>query len=183
MTGYYARWNIAPNDASDLETYVRPVQFDGDETDPLAALSAEYQQALLHRTRGSAHELKNVSTENAPVIAPPDDPFMDAPERYGEGSLLEDLLGNGRNIDAVLESLDPFGGGQVFEADEHHEILALLAPGNAPSQRFPQPAMLARQEHHLISVDSHIPMVDFTQYDEQDSEDEKRRRAARIGHA
>ncbi|TKC89803.1 TagK domain-containing protein [Trinickia terrae] len=149
---------------------------DEEEADPLAALTAEYKQTLLHRTRGSSHELKNVSTENAPIAAPPNDPFMDMLERHGEGSLLEDLLGSNRNIDAVLESLDKFGAEQIFEADERHEILSLLAPGNAPSQLFPQPAMLARQEHHLISVDSHIPMVDSTQYDEEESNQDETQR-------
>ncbi|MGV2293052.1 TagK domain-containing protein [Trinickia sp. YCB016] len=150
--------------------------FDDEEKDPLAALTAEYKQTLLHRTRGSSHELKNVSTENAPIVAPPNDPFTDMLRRRDDGSLLEDLLGSSRNIDAVLESLDEFGAEQIFEADERHEILSLLAPGNARSQLFPQPAMLARQEHHLISVDSHIQMVNSTHYDEQESNKDETQR-------
>jgi hypothetical protein len=139
---------------------------DGDEADALATLTAEYQQALLHQKGGYSHELKNVATENAPITATPNDPFTDLQGRYAGGSLLEDLLGSNRNIDALLDSLDKFGAEQIFEADERHEILALLAPGGACGHLFPQPAQLARQEHHLISVDSHIPMVDSTQHDE-----------------
>jgi hypothetical protein len=150
-----------------------PLLLDGDETDPLAALSTEYQQALLHHKRGYSHELKNVSDDNAPIVAPPNDPFLFASERDAEGSLLEDLLGSNRNIDTVLESLDAFGAGQIFESDEQHEILALLAPGGTQNPLFPQPALLTRQEHHLITVDSHLSMLDSTQpHQEQNSHHE-----------
>jgi hypothetical protein len=148
---------------------------EADESDPLAALTAEYRQALLHHKRDYSHELKKTSVDNAPIAAVPHDPFADAAARYAQGSLLDDLLGSRQNIDTVLESLDAFAADQLFEPDEQHEILALLAPGAVADPLFPQTALLARQEHHLISVDSHIPMLDTTQSEELNPEREDQR--------
>ena len=146
-----------------------------DESDPLATLTSEYRQALLQHKRGYTHDLKNVAADKTSIATPPQDPFQDTSERYAEGSLMDDLLGSDRNIDALLESLDTFGAEQIFEADPQHEILALLAPGSVPDLLFPQTALLARQEHHLITVDSHFSMLESTQHDELDSQNENHR--------
>ncbi|TDV16438.1 TagK domain-containing protein [Paraburkholderia caballeronis] len=144
---------------------------DGGNTDPLAKLSAEYEQALLHpeSVRRHAHadphaDLMNASAvERAPVATPPRDPFADA-DATPSGLSLIDLLVVGQNIDTVLDSLDPFGADRIFEDETRHEILALLAPLRSVAPRTTQTARLAREEHHLMSVDSHLDLP-ATEYD------------------
>jgi len=133
-----------------------------EEADPLATLSAEYRRALLHGERSQAHDLKAEATARATARIPAD-PFLDAPERFAEGSLLDDLLGDKQNIDTVLAELDDFNGGQLFEQERSHEILALLAPRGLAGQHVTQTALLARQEHHLISVDSNFHLSGASQ--------------------
>ncbi|TDV35632.1 hypothetical protein C7405_105122 [Paraburkholderia caballeronis] len=144
---------------------------DGGNTDPLAKLSAEYEQALLHpeSVRRHAHanphaDLTNASAvDRAPVATPPRDPFADA-DATPSGLSLIDLLVVGQNIDTVLDGLDPFGADRIFEDETRHEILALLAPLRSVAPRTTQTARLAREEHHLMSVDSHLDLP-ATEYD------------------
>ncbi|WP_233838004.1 TagK domain-containing protein [Paraburkholderia sp. ZP32-5] len=143
------------------------------EADPLAMLTLEYRQALLSRKSGNVHALKKASTDShGSAITPQHDPFAElALSSQGESSVF-DLLTQGRNIDTLLDSLDAFGSGQIFEADEPHEILALLAPGGLSPRRTSQTAPLARQEHHLVSVDSPMSVPDSTEYEVTASPDE-----------
>ncbi|WP_454725038.1 MULTISPECIES: TagK domain-containing protein [Cupriavidus] len=130
-----------------------------DDADPLASLLAEYRRALIHRERDhDAHQLKAI--ERPQVAMPlPEDPFLDARGRFETGSLLGDLLGSQQNIDLVLGEMDNFRADHLFAEDDRHEILALLAPARKAGRALSQAALLARQEHHLISVDSHFPTL------------------------
>jgi hypothetical protein len=143
------------------------------ESDPLATLTLEYRQALLSRKSGGTHTLKPASADsNGTAITTQHDPFAElAPASDAESSVF-DLLTRGRNVDTLLDSLDAFGSGQIFEAEEPHEILALLAPRGLAPRHPSQAAQLAREEHHLVSVDSHIPMPDSIEYEEAESIDE-----------
>jgi len=130
-----------------------------DDADPLAGLLAEYRRALIHRERDhDAHELKAIGRPQVAVPLP-EDPFLDARGRFETGSLLGDLLGSQQNIDTVLGEMDTFRADHLFAEEDRHEILALLAPARKAGRALSQAALLARQEHHLISVDSHFPML------------------------
>jgi hypothetical protein len=153
-----------PNERSYAGMLVAP--FEDDAADPLAGLAAEYQQALLLDRRGAvhdyqhyeAHELESTFVDNTPIVAPPPDPFSGAPEHDARRSLIDDLLGSQQSIDAVIGSLDPFGAEHIFTADPHCDILALFAGGGAPATPLSRPALLAREEHHLLTADSNIQM-------------------------
>ncbi|AOJ72719.1 TagK domain-containing protein [Burkholderia savannae] len=135
-----------------------PPALDSTDIDPLAHLLAEYRHALIHHERSYAHELKSI--ERPHIAAPvPDDPFLDAPGRYRQGSLLGDLLGNRQNIDYVLDEMNPFRAEELFAEEKRHDVLLLLAPLRRKKAHFPQAALLARHEHHLMSVDSHFPTL------------------------
>ncbi|MDD1483802.1 TagK domain-containing protein [Burkholderia thailandensis] len=135
-----------------------PPVADSTDIDPLAHLLTEYRHALIHHERSYAHELKSI--ERPQIAAPvPDDPFLDAPGRYRRGSLLGDLLGNRQNIDYVLDEMNPFCAEALFAEEERHDVLLLLAPLRRKKAHFPQTALLARHEHHLMSVDSHFPTL------------------------
>ncbi|SMG54299.1 TagK domain-containing protein [Paraburkholderia susongensis] len=147
------------------------------ESDPLAALTLEYRRALLsQKSTGTTHELRTTTAhESAPPIRAQHDPFADlADPSHGESSVF-DLLMNGKNVDTLLDSLDSFGAGQIFESDESHEILALLAPRGVSARRTSPAAPLAREEHHMVSVDSHMPTPDSIEYEEPESPDENDR--------
>lgn len=131
---------------------------DSTDIDPLVHLLTEYRHALIHHERSYAHEFKSI--ERPQIAAPvPDDPFLDAPGRYRRGSLLGDLLGNRQNIDYVLDEMNPFCAEALFAEEERHDVLLLLAPLRRKKAHFPQTALLARHEHHLMSVDSHFPTL------------------------
>ncbi|ACB69096.1 conserved hypothetical protein (plasmid) [Burkholderia ambifaria MC40-6] len=137
---------------------VAPVSPDTDSSDPLEKLLAEYRRALIHRERDYVHQLKEI--ERPRVTAPlPDDPFLDAPGRYRTGSLLSDLLGDRGQIDLVIQDMNPFLTEQFFVDDPRHDVLLLLAPQRRQRPHFASTAPLARHEHHLITVDSHFPML------------------------
>lgn len=128
-----------------------------DETDVLAALALEYREALMYGGQGRARKLKNIDVTARALL--PADPFRDGPMKISPGTLLDDLLGPGR-MQRVMAQLDAFGAGQLFAPVEQHEILALFAPRSLHGRRTPQAALLARQEHHVFSVDSCVPMLD-----------------------
>ncbi|WP_175923656.1 TagK domain-containing protein [Burkholderia latens] len=136
---------------------VAPVSPDLDSDDPLDALLAEYRRALIHRGRSAALALKEIEPAQIAVPLPPD-PFLDT-ERYRTGSLLNDLLDTRAQIDLVLGDMNPFLSEQFFVDDARHDVLQLLAPAQRRRPHFPAAALLARREHHLISVDSHFPML------------------------
>lgn len=128
--------------------------------DPLVQLSEEYRQTMLHGGRDPLRELKDRRPETSRLRVP-EDPFLDAPERFADGSLLDDLLGPRQSIDTVLDELDSFSADLLFAADERQEVLTLVAPQGLVKQHAAAPsAQLARREHHLISVDSHFPLAD-----------------------
>jgi len=153
-----------------------PADADADTSDPLAALTREYRRALLNRKSGNPHELKTTAAdESSPAIRARRDPFAElADSSQGESSVF-DLLTHGKNIDTLLGDLDSFGAGQIFESEEPHEILTLLAPHGIPARRASQAAPLAREEHHMVSVDSHMSMPDSIEYEEPESVDENDR--------
>lgn len=134
-----------------------PVAPDLDNDDPLDALLAEYRQALIRRERSATHALKEIEPAQIAVPLPPD-PFLDT-ERYRTGSLLNDLLDTRQQIDLVLGDMNPFLSERIFGDDARHDVLHLLAPAQRRRPHFPAAALLARREHHLISVDSHFPML------------------------
>ncbi|CAJ7784185.1 type VI secretion system [Burkholderia pseudomallei] len=135
-----------------------PPAFDSTNHDPLAHLLTEYRRALIHQERSYAHVLKSI--ERPQIAVPlPDDPFLDAPGRYRRGSLLGDLLGSRQNIDYVLDEMNPFRAEALFTDEARHDVLLLLAPRRRKKAHFPQTALLARHEHHLMSVDSHFPTL------------------------
>ncbi|PCE31332.1 hypothetical protein BZL54_16440 [Burkholderia ubonensis subsp. mesacidophila] len=136
---------------------VAPVSPDTDSGDPLETLLAEYRRALIHRERDPAHALKEIEPPQIAVPLPPD-PFLDS-GRYWTGSLLSDLLDTRQRIDFVLEGMNPFLAEQLFVDDARHDVLHLLAPAQRQRPHFSSAALLARREHHLISVDSHLPML------------------------
>lgn len=148
---------------------------DNENADPLLTLAAEYEQALLHEARGERHQLTTNAdpAERTPVARPPSDPFDDVNLAPSSQSLL-DLLVAGQNIDTLLDSLDPFGAERIFEGEKRHEILSLLASPTHVAQRTSPTAQLAREEHHLISVDSHIDVL-ATQSDEAPPDHEDQR--------
>ncbi len=135
---------------------------EGNEADPLTQLSEEYRQTMLHGGRDVPRELKDHRLDN-PRLRAPEDPFLDAPERFAQGSLLDDLLGQRQNIDTVLKELDSFGADLLFARDERQEVLTLVAPPGLAAQHASAPsAQLARREHHLMSVDSPFPLAATT---------------------
>ncbi|MET1531233.1 TagK domain-containing protein [Burkholderia sola] len=151
---------------------VAPVSPDLDNGDPLEALLAEYRRALVHRERSTAHALKEIEPPQIAVPLPPD-PFLDT-ERYRAGSLLSDLLDARQQIDLVLGEMNPFLSDQFFVDDARHDVLHLLAPAQRRRPHFPSAALLARREHHLISVDSHFPMLaTFTDTSTTESHDDE----------
>ncbi|NML34761.1 TagK domain-containing protein [Paraburkholderia sp. G-4-1-8] len=132
---------------------------ESDETDPLAALTLEYRRALLSQQNGNAHELKTATADGTgPVVRVPHDTFADLTNRSQPEASVVDLLTQGKNVDTLLDSLDTFGAGQIFEANPTHEILSLLAPRGLSARRASPTAQLARAEHHMVSVDSYMPM-------------------------
>lgn len=131
-----------------------------DKSDPLAVLSLEYQQALLspqdsHRVLGPTVAAAGGRIVDLQRTSPIDFP---APPQ-SEASVL-DLLTQGKNIDTLLEGLDAFGAGMIFEADERHEILALLAPSNISQRPARKAEHFARSAYHTISVDSPMRLPD-----------------------
>ncbi|HTH61625.1 MAG TPA: TagK domain-containing protein [Paraburkholderia sp.] len=140
------------------------------DSDPLLNLAAEYEQALLNETAGARHKLNAGAIERPPSARPPADPFEDA-ERAPSSQSLLDLLVVGQNVDTILDSLDSFGAERIFEDDRRQEILWLLAPQGSTVPRASRAAQLAREEHHLISVDSRIDVI-ATPSDEPGSHDE-----------
>jgi hypothetical protein len=132
-----------------------------DSADPLSALAAEYERALLHESQAGPHT-RNVAPaatiERPPGAKPPADPFDDARLAPSSQSLL-DLLVAGQNVDTILESLDSFGAERLFEEDKPHEILALFATHRPAAPSASLAARLAREEHHLISMDSQIDVL------------------------
>ncbi len=135
--------------------------FTADTADPLVALHAEYRRALTHREHDYAHQLKTVEGMQT-VVPAPEDPFLDIPGRYAQGSLLNDLLGDQQNIDTILDELDAFRADQLFINDERHEILLLLASEQKSNPYYSRTALLMRQEHHLVSMDSYLSMPTTT---------------------
>ncbi len=146
-----------------------------DASDPLAALTLEYRHALLSQKIGSAHEPKATEDRVEPAIRSPQDPFAELVDPSHPELSVSDLLTKGKNIDTLLESLDPFDAGQIFKADETHEILGLLAPRDITGHRAGRTAQLAREEHHTVSMDSHIAMPDSIEYEEPECPDENSR--------
>jgi len=152
---------------------ISPVAPDLDNDDPLDVLLAEYRQALIHRERAVTHALKEMEPARIAVPLPPD-PFLDT-ERYRTGSLLNDLLDTRQQIDRVLSDMNPFQSEQFFVDDARHDVLHLLAPAQRRRPHFPPAALLARREHHLISVDSHFPMLTtFTDTSTTEQHDDER---------
>ncbi|WP_081103818.1 TagK domain-containing protein [Burkholderia anthina] len=152
---------------------VAPVSPDLDNGDPLDALLAEYRRALIHRERSAVHAMKEIEPPQIAVPLPPD-PFLDT-ERYRTGSLLSDLLDARQQIDRVLDGMNPFLSDELFVDDARHDVLHLLAPAQRPRPHFPTAALLARREHHLISVDSHFPMLTtFTDTSTTEQHDDER---------
>ena len=152
---------------------VAPVSPDLDNGDPLDALLAEYRRALIHRERSAVHAMKEIEQPQIAVPLPPD-PFLDT-ERYRTGSLLSDLLDARQQIDRVLDGMNPFLSDELFVDDARHDVLHLLAPAQRRRPHFPTAALLARREHHLISVDSHFPMLTtFTDTSTTEQHDDER---------
>jgi hypothetical protein len=150
-----------PAEPDELDAMSLVVAAEADPTDPLAALSLEYHRALLSQRGGHAHPLKTATADVAgPVIRVAHDSFAELTSRASPEASLVDLLTEGKNVDTLLESLDTFGAEQIFEADQTHEILGLLAPRGLSARRVKPSAQLARAEHHMVSVDSHMPMPD-----------------------
>ncbi|MCC8395699.1 TagK domain-containing protein [Paraburkholderia sp. MMS20-SJTR3] len=130
-----------------------------DETDPLSALTLEYRRALLSQRSDNAHQLKTTTAEGTgPVIRVSHDTFAELTSHSHPEASVVDLLTEGKTVDTLLESLDTFGAEQIFEANQTHEILALLAPHGLSARRPGPTAQLARAEHHMVSVDSYMPM-------------------------
>ncbi|ADG20097.1 hypothetical protein BC1002_6237 [Paraburkholderia atlantica] len=146
---------------------------DIDEADPLAALTLEYRDALLSQKSDHAPEPKaSPEADSESIIGSPPDPFAELVDPSHPEASVFDLLTKGENIDTLLDSLDSFGAEQIFEADETHEILSLLAPHGMPAHRASRAARLAREEHHLVSMDSHIAMPESIEYEEPEFSDE-----------
>ncbi|MGF6367417.1 hypothetical protein OKW40_000167 [Paraburkholderia sp. RAU6.4a] len=149
---------------------------DIDAADPLAALTLEYRHALLSQESGNAHEPKaSAEDHGGSIIGSPHDPFAELVDPSRAEASVFDLLTKGKNIDTLLDSLDSFSAEQIFESDETHEILALLAPRGIPAHRASRTAQLAREEHHMISMDSHIAMPESIEYEEPEFSDENNR--------
>jgi hypothetical protein len=137
---------------------VAPASPDSGDGDPLETLLAEYRRALVHRECSPAHPLKEMEPPQIAVPLPPD-PFADT-DRYRTGSLLSDLLDTRQQIDRVLDEMNPFLAEQLFADSTRHDVLQLLAPARRQRPHFASTALLARREHHQISVDSYFPMLD-----------------------
>ncbi|MEX3636245.1 TagK domain-containing protein [Paraburkholderia sp. BR14427] len=149
---------------------------DIDEADPLAALTLEYRDALLNQNSGNAPEPKaSAEAQSEPIIGSSPDPFAELVDPSQMETSVFDLLTEGKNIDTLLDDLDSFGAEQVFEADQTHEILALLAPRGIPAHRASRTALLAREEHYLVSMDSHMAMPESIEYEEPAFSDENNR--------
>jgi hypothetical protein len=165
-----------PPEHSGHDGMARFLAADIDESDPLAALTLEYRDALLSQKSGNAREpMVTAEDRGEPVIKAPQDPFAELVDPSHVESSVFDLLTKGKNIDTLLESLDPFGAEQIFSADETHEILALLAPNGIAAHRASQTAQLTREEHHMVSMDSHMAMPDSNEYEEPEFPDENNR--------
>lgn len=154
---------VAPRDPlvsmTELDPRDPPVSMTGlDDADPLAQLTAEYERALLHDTSGPQRELRADVVERTPSPQPPRDPFEDAQLAPSNQSLVDLLVGD-ENIDTILDSLDPYGAERIFALDAQHEILSLFAAQQPVVPRAVPSAQLAREEHHLIGVDSHIDVL------------------------
>ncbi|MEX3897586.1 TagK domain-containing protein [Paraburkholderia sp. BR10954] len=149
---------------------------DIDDADPLAALTLEYRDALLNRKSENGPEPKaSAEARSESIIGSPPDPFAELVDPSRTEASVFDLLTQGKNIDTLLDGLDSFGAEQIFEADQTREILALLAPRGIPAHRAGRTALLAREEHHLVSMDSHIAMPESIEYEEPAFSDEHNR--------
>jgi len=147
-----------------------------DESDPLAPLVFEYRHALLSRNSSHSQEPCTMAeTRGELLIKAPSDPFSALADPSQTEASVFDLLTKGKNVDSLLESLDAFGAEQIFKADEPHEILTLLAPRGVPAERASQTAQLTREEHHMVSVDSHMATPVSTEDEEPRFSDESNR--------
>lgn len=165
-----------PPERSGLDGMAMFLAADVDESDPLGVLTHEYRHALLSQKTGTVHEPKAMAEDRGEtVIRASYDPFSELVEPSDSESSVFDLLTKGKNIDTLLESLDSFGAGQIFTANETHEILALLAPHGLPAHRASRTALLAREEHHMVSVDSHMAMPESIESEEPEFLDENNR--------
>ncbi|MBV8271915.1 MAG: TagK domain-containing protein [Cupriavidus sp.] len=160
-----ARYHDHPNGASTLLDTLeeRPAIFtvdslpDGEVMDELAVLAAEYRKALLD---GGRDYRRSKYVVGSVVDVMPSGEFpCDGSIKVPAGTLLGDLLGD-KSIDLVIEQLDPFGSDQLLAPAERYEILSLFAPRNLQRRKSRQAASLARQEHHISSMDSCLPMPD-----------------------
>jgi hypothetical protein len=138
----------------------RPAPDEAESHDPLASLFDEYQHALIQHEGGHVHKHELKAIGQPKVSTPvPDDPFTGHAERYRDGSLLGDLLAGRSSIKNVLDEMNPFFADDLFRREPSHDVLHLLAPHGTAPQQFARTAPLTRQEHHVISADSHFPML------------------------
>lgn len=135
--------------------------------DPIESLAAEYRRAL------SGHENNNtfgLAIEGVPRGSSlPGDPFLDSSPNFLKGSLLQDLLGKNLAINTILSELDQFNTEDLFVEDQPQEILRLLAPDDAAISSYRHTGLLTQREHHMISLDSHLPIFGTTSDNKKDS--------------
>ncbi|MFM0068709.1 TagK domain-containing protein [Paraburkholderia aspalathi] len=140
------------------EREIRMPQLGPAPADLLAALHAEYQQAVTRQERASPGRLS--APAQAQITVPlPEDPFLARSGHFTRGTLLDELLGHACRVDTILGQMDPFDAETIFTEEAHHDVLLLLAPPHVRSSRVKQTTLLARREHHLVSADSHFTIA------------------------
>ncbi len=127
----------------------------GQEADnPLLQLYQEYQQALL-----SPEQERRLRAEPLPLNE--DMQAQDLTWLYDwktENDTLQDMVAGAPGIDAILDSLDATGEGEIawLTTESLPEILHLLSPEQAlraaHNSILPE---LTRREHRIIGIDSH----------------------------
>ncbi|MEB0014298.1 TagK domain-containing protein [Glaciimonas sp. Gout2] len=132
----------------------------GNPDDLLASLAAEYGRALLGHETDNTFDLAIHGVPSRSLA--PVDPFLDSSPDLLDGSLLQDLLGEDLAINTILSDLDQFNTEALFAEVEPQEILRLLAPGDTAILPDRKTGLLTQREHHMISLDSYLPILGTT---------------------
>ncbi|MGB3432629.1 TagK domain-containing protein [Achromobacter sp.] len=126
------------------------------QQDPFQALAAEFDQAILGTHQGA--RAIHTATASGPqsALPPPPDPFDAASPGSGTRMLLEGLLSEVTDINAILLGMNEFEASEFFAEAPHEDVLRLLAGKAGEPAGARALAALSRREHHDLSIDSYF---------------------------
>jgi len=126
------------------------------QQDPLQTLATEFDQAI----QGTYQGTRAIQTAGAgspeSALPPPPDPFDTASLGSDGRMLLEGLLSEATDIDAILADMNEFDTSGFFAETPHEDVLRLLADQAGKPAGARALAALSRREHHDLSIDSYF---------------------------